>query len=218
MLRDWLGDTPLEQFRAEYLGRAPFARPGTAKATIGRFDWSALARVLAADPPADILVCARGHLLPVPPPKTLGALDGLFAMGIGLAMRHAQHCDPGLAEIHAELEREFGPSQVQLFVTPPRTHGFTWHYDDEDVFIVQTLGTKEYFFRENTVAKQERAHPSVFQRFTEERSAICAAALVPGDFLYLPARWWHMAECGGAEPSLSISVGVFPRGAQIAAI
>jgi hypothetical protein len=217
MLGDWLGDTSREQFRAHYLGRAPFARPGTAAATIGHFDWTALGRVLAADPPPDVLVCARGQLLGLPPPTTLAAVEMLFSAGIGLAMRHAQHCDHGLAAIHGELERELGPAQVQLFVTPPGTHGFTWHYDDEDVFIVQTVGTKEYLFRDNTVAPGERARPAVFQRFTEERSPICAATLVPGDFLYVPARWWHIAECGGAGPSLSISVGVFPRGARIAA-
>jgi len=218
MLGDWLGETSHDEFRAHYLGKAPFARPGTALASVTRFDWRVLARVLAADPPADVLVCARGQLLPVPAPKTLVDLGALFAAGIGLAMRHAEHCDPGLAEIHAELEQLLGPSQVQLFVTPPGTHGFTWHYDDEDVFIVQTLGTKEYLFRENTVASTEPARPAAFQHFTEERSPICAATLVPGDFLYLPARWWHMAECGGAGPSLSISVGVFPRGAGIAAM
>jgi ribosomal protein L16 Arg81 hydroxylase len=32
--------------------------------------------------------------------------------------------------------------------------------------------------------------------------------LLPGDWLHVPARWWHMAKC--LEDSLSISVGVRP--------
>ena len=44
------------------------------------------------------------------------------------------------------------------------------------------------------------------EEFTAERSQLCAATLIAGDFLYLPARWWHMAVC--QEDALSISVGV----------
>ncbi|MBA3463173.1 MAG: hypothetical protein H0T46_24670 [Deltaproteobacteria bacterium] len=216
MFGAWLGDVTLAEFRARYLQREAFARPSSALATVPKLDWSVLARVLVADPPPDTLVVARGKRLEVPAPRSLADLGALFAAGVGLCLRHTERCDPGLAAIAADFERELGSAQVQLFVTPPRTHGFTWHYDDEDVFIVQTLGTKEYLFRANTVAPETTAHASVFQRFAEERSPICAATLVPGDFLYIPARWWHMAECRGGDPSLSISVGVRPRGAGLA--
>ncbi len=33
---------------------------------------------------------------------------------------------------------------------------FGWHYDFEDVFIAQTLGTKDYYFRDNTVGRHTR--------------------------------------------------------------
>jgi hypothetical protein len=217
MVRDWLGDTTLDEFRDRYLQREPFARPSSALATIARLDWSVLSRVLAADPAPDVLVVARGERLELPAPRSLMELGALFAAGIGLCLRHTERCDPGLGAIAADFERELGTAQVQLFVTPPGTHGFSWHYDDEDVFIVQTLGTKEYLFRANTVAPAIQAHGAVFRRFAEECSPICAATLVPGDLLYLPARWWHMAECAAGGPSLSISVGVRPRGAGIAA-
>jgi ribosomal protein L16 Arg81 hydroxylase len=39
-----------------------------------------------------------------------------------------------------------GEVHVQLFVAPAGTHSFGWHYDDEDVYIVQTEGSKDYFF------------------------------------------------------------------------
>jgi hypothetical protein len=35
--------------------------------------------------------------------------------------------------------------------TPGGAEGFGWHYDVEDVFIVQTLGSKQYRLRKNTV-------------------------------------------------------------------
>jgi 50S ribosomal protein L16 3-hydroxylase len=99
-----------------------------------------------------------------------------------------------------------GSAHVQLFVTPGRTHGFGWHYDDEDVFILQTVGVKDYYFRANTVAAEVAAHPDAFARFDVETSPLCTARLLAGDFLYLPARWWHMATC--ERDALSISVGV----------
>jgi 50S ribosomal protein L16 3-hydroxylase len=211
MLDEWLGDVTLEAFRTRHLGRLPFARPGTALPVVHRFDWKVLAEVLAADAALDTIVCSRGNRLPLPPPQSLRDLDAMFGAGIGLCIRGAERSDPGLAEIHAAFEEVLGSAQVQLFVTPPGTHGFSWHYDDEEVFIVQTLGTKEYLFRANSVCADRRAHGREFARFADETTPISATTLVPGDFLYLPARWWHMAECSSAGPSLSISVGVRTR-------
>ena len=86
--------------------------------------------------------------------------------------------------------------------------GFGWHYDAEDVFIAQTAGEKDYYFRENTVEADTPFPPKDFQAYHAETSALQTAHLVAGDFLYIPARWWHMALC--REDALSISVGVMP--------
>jgi ribosomal protein L16 Arg81 hydroxylase len=45
-----------------------------------------------------------------------------------------------------------------------------------------------------------------FRCFREETSPLQTARLFPGDVLYLPALWWHMARC--VEDSLSIALGV----------
>jgi 50S ribosomal protein L16 3-hydroxylase len=200
---EWLGAVPLDDFRDRHLRREPIARPSTALGARSLLDWDVLDRVLGSRP--DVLVVARGTLLPVRPPRSLSELRGYFAAGVGLCVRHAERHDPELARLAAEFG-ELGAAQVQLFVTPSGTHGFGWHYDDEDVFIAQTAGIKDYYFRANTVAAGERARPAMFSRFTAERSPMCTATLVAGDFLYLPARWWHMAVC--REDALSISVGV----------
>lgn len=203
MLADWLGPASLDEFRARSLRTAPEVRPATALAACEVLDWGILDRVLhTAD---DVLVVSRGQLLPVPPPRSIAELRGYLAAGIGLCVRRAERHDAGLAGVAAAF-RELGRAQVQLFVTPGGTHGFGWHDDDEDVFIAQTAGIKDYYFRANTVAAGQPAHPDVFARFAAETSALCTATLVPGDFLYLPSRWWHMALC--REDALSISVGV----------
>jgi 50S ribosomal protein L16 3-hydroxylase len=203
MLRDWLGEMCLDDFRARFLRTTATAQPATALSARAVFDWDVLDRVLRDHP--DTLVVSRGQLLPLPPPQGVGELRDYLAAGIGLCVRHGERHDAGLARVAAAFG-ELGTSHVQLFVTPGGTHGFGWHYDDEDVFIAQTAGVKDYYFRANTVASTEVARPAMFARAPAERSALCTATLVPGDFLYLPARWWHMALC--REDALSISVGV----------
>ncbi len=164
----------------------------------------------ARNPRPNGLVVAGGQLLTLPTPLNVRQTRAYFKRGVGLAMRHTQHCADGLRQLADEFERDWGEAQVQIFATPSNTHGFAWHYDDEDVFIAQIAGKKDYYLRPNTVATHVPAASAVFSRFKQEPSQLQAATLIAGDFLYIPARWWHMAICH--EDALSLSVGVFPRG------
>jgi 50S ribosomal protein L16 3-hydroxylase len=157
---------------------------------------------------ADILVVARGKLLDLPVPRSSAALRAMLATGVGLVIRRAEYHEPALAKFALSLTNFIpGEVHVQLFVTPAGTHGFGWHYDDEDVFILQTSGIKDYFFRDNTV---ERTRPSAsvpdFTQFRRETSPVGTTRLIPGDWLYIPSRWWHMAQC--TDDSLSVSLGI----------
>lgn len=209
MLDAWLGRCSLDSFRRDHLRRSPLACPSTVARAESLLDWDLLGAVLAAEPAPDVLVVAAGRLLRLPVPRSLAALRVHLRRGIGLCVRHAEVAHPVLAGVAQAFEADLGAAQVQLFVTPGGTHGFGWHYDDEDVFIAQTSGTKDYYFRANTVCADVRAQSSAFARFPAERSTLCTATLVKGDLLYLPSRWWHMAIC--REDALSISVGVVPR-------
>ena len=210
MLKQWLAPTPIDTFVAECLGKQPVAMPGTARNAQPLLDWDVLDSILGRCQPADVLVVARGDLLPIPPPRSLAETRALMRRGVGLVIRRSEQHNEGLAGFAASLARDL-PSKVhvQLFVTPGGTHGFGWHYDHEDVFIAQTAGVKDYYFRDNTVDRHtpEGEQPD-FTLFTRERSPLATARLIAGDFLYLPSRWWHMAKC--VEDSLSISAGVFP--------
>ena len=97
---------------------------------------------------------------------------------------------------------------MQLYATPAGHFSFGWHYDPEEVFILQTIGVKEYFLRPNTV------HPNPVletmprdMQYERETPACFACTLVPGDWLYIPSGYWHKARA--AEAALSISLGVF---------
>lgn len=211
MLAQWLSPTPVAQFVGTTLGKQPHAQPGSARAAMPRFDWDTLDRVLRVEPSPDLIVITRGKPVEVPAPRSLLEVRALMAKGIGLVIRRAERLDPGLAELAASFAEDLpGEVHLQLFVTPADTHGFGWHYDFEDVFIAQTDGAKEYYFRQNTVdlTTPTGAQPD-FTRVRSEVTEVGAARLEPGDWLYLPRRWWHVAHCH--RDSLSISVGVTVR-------
>lgn len=210
MLKQWLTPLPVPAFVTEFLRKQPLAMPGTAKAAVPLFDWNVLDGILGRCPPADVLVVARGEVLNIPPPRSLAETRALMARGIGLVIKRGERHDPGLAGFVESLVQDLpGRVHVQLFVTPAGTHGFGWHYDHEDVFIAQTAGVKDYYFRDNTVDRDTPVDVQPdFTQFTRERSLLATARLIPGDFLYLPSRWWHMAKC--LDDSLSISAGMFP--------
>jgi 50S ribosomal protein L16 3-hydroxylase len=204
----------LPSFIADHLGQKPLAMPGSARRVGALFDWETLERILRAEPAADVLVIARGKLIEQPVPRSLEEVRALLREGKGLVIRRAERNDRGLAALAAAFVKDLpGEAHIQLFITPGGTHGFSWHYDFEEVFIAQTAGIKDYFFRENTAdpATPRGTNPD-FTRVRDETTPTGTARLVPGDWLYLPARWWHVAVC--VEDSLSISLGVYPTGAS----
>lgn len=208
MLRDWIAPLSLADFRAQHFQRGAWAQPGSTKGSAATLDWPALGRVLGVG--ADTIVCAKGQHLPFPAPRDLDELRAYMRMGIGLAMRYTERSDPGLRAVADSFADLPGTPQVQVFVTPAATHGFGWHYDLEDVFIAQTAGVKDYYFRPNTADADVAFPPGDFSGYHRETSPLMTATLVAGDFLYIPSRWWHMAIC--KEDALSISVGLMPPG------
>jgi len=217
MLDEWLSPMSVSLFARDYLRRQPHASPSSARRVVPTFGWDTLDQLLTRNPP-DVLVVGRGKLLELATPRTLAEARELLIKGAGLVIRHAEQLDRGVAELAASLTQHIpGEVHVQLIVTPAGTYGFGWHYDDEDVFIVQTEGSKDYFFRDNTVERDRPPGTAPnFTRFSNEVSAIGTARLLAGDWLYIPARWWHGAKC--IEDSLSISLGVFPEASWLASI
>jgi hypothetical protein len=175
------------------------------------FGWATLERLLPRRG-LDLLVVRDGHEVPAAPPRDLDALRRLLGAGVGVVVRRAERHDAGLAGLAARLARDLpGPVQVQLFATAAGTSGFGWHYDAEEVFIVQTHGEKDYFFRRNTIdpTPAPDGQPD-FGRIRDETTPTMTCALWPGDWLYVPLGWWHAARA--RRESLSISLGVRPGG------
>ena len=217
MLEEWLNPIKVSAFARDYLRTQPYASPSSANRAMAIFGWDTLDRLLTRNPP-DVLVVARGKLLELPTPRGLGEALELLTSGVGLVIRRAEKVDDVVAGLAASVTRHIpGEVHVQLIVTPAGSYGFGWHYDDEDVFIVQTEGSKDYFFRGNTVERERPPGTAPdFTKFGNEASPIGTTRLLAGDWLYIPARWWHAAKC--IEDSLSISLGIFPDPSWLASI
>lgn len=209
-LSRWLHPTTLADFEATCLGRLPYARPGVAAHAARWFDWGVLERVLAARPAPDVLVACGGRLAQVSLPRTLDEVHKLMQRGLGVVVRKAERHDALLGELAREVARDLpGEVHVQLYVTPAGTQTFGWHYDREDVFIAQTAGSKDYFMRANSVSDPLDTSPNPdFSAIRAERSPLFTSRLLAGDWLYIPARWWHLVR--SIEDALSISIGVLP--------
>jgi 50S ribosomal protein L16 3-hydroxylase len=223
MLRRWLAPQPLDEFLGSHFGRSPFARPAAAIDVLSWFDWSALDALVAARRPApDVLVASSGRLVDMPAPRNLSEVRQVMCREHGVVVRKAERHDARLAELAQAMAVDLpGVVHVQIYATPAGTQTFGWHFDSEDVFIVQTAGAKDYYMRRNTVAPRSPEEYPDFETVRRETSPLVAARLLPGDWLYIPARWWHLVH--SLEDSLSISIGVLHRprstnGASMAAL
>ena len=206
-IEHWLADIDTPEFRAANFRRAAMARPRAARSVIPFLTWEVIGRLLASPNPVDLLVVRNGSLLERRPANGAEA-EALFRDGYSLVLRRCERHDELLRRLADGFGRHLdGEVSIQIYATPSTYRSFGWHYDCEDVFIAQTSGVKEYYLRENTVNPRPTldAMPRDMH-FERETTATQATTLVPGDWLYIPRGWWHVARA--VESALSISVGV----------
>lgn len=183
--------------------RRPHAEPFAARAAVPLMGWETLERVLAGR--ADLLLADRGSEIGGAPPRSLQEARRCLDAGVSIVVRRAHDRDPALSRLALAFARQFAATvHIQVFVTPADHQTFGWHYDDEHVFLLQTLGCKQYWFCRNTVVLDTSR--SDFGDFARERSPLMSATLRAGDLLYLPRGTWHKAQA--VQESMHLSVGV----------
>ncbi len=138
----------------------------------------------------------------------------LFVDGHTIVLQGLHRIWPPLIEFAGALATELGhPVQVNAYVTPSGSQGFSAHYDVHDVFVLQVAGTKRWRIHEPVLVDPLRNEP-----WESRRAAVASRAaepplidevLAPGDALYLPRGYLHAAEALG-EVSAHLTVGVHP--------
>jgi ribosomal protein L16 Arg81 hydroxylase len=124
-----------------------------------------------------------------------------------LVLDQLHHHEAKLGLLCRLLAPELGHRlQTNLYLTPPRGKGFSPHWDNHDVFILQVLGSKHW-----NLEKARRIFPEKGAKMGDEgrelRGELNSFTLKQGDLIYIPRGFVHAAECG-EEPSLHITLGV----------
>lgn len=144
-----------------------------------------------------------------------GAVDTVrvrnaFAEGYTIVLNGLERHVAGVAEVARSIEADLNfETQVNAYITPPRSQGFRPHYDDHDVLILQTHGSKRWSIYDH--------HPSVPEHELSLRNPFVEDLATPpslldlraGDVLYIPRGMVHAAEAG-AEPSIHLTFGIHP--------
>jgi hypothetical protein len=131
--------------------------------------------------------------------------------GSTLVLDQLQQREPKLGRLCRVLQRELGyPMQTNCYLTPPNGAGFTPHWDNHDVFILQVLGSKHW-----KLEHERRRLPGRSDHMTDDegrfvKEGAASFTLKQGDLIYIPRGVVHAAECG-AEASLHITLGLHAR-------
>lgn len=206
-LEQLLGDRPLADFVDEHLFRLPYSQPGGGRSLAHLGTWETVSEILA-QPEADTMIVRRGRRWEGARPGTAAEWRALHDDGYTLLVRHAERQHPELAELAAGFARDFAaPVDIHLYCTPASQFGFDWHYDAEDVFIVQLAGSKEYSLRKNTVNPWPlEATLPADMAYEREIMPLTRCELAVGDWLYIPVGYWHKG--ASREASISLAIGV----------
>jgi ribosomal protein L16 Arg81 hydroxylase len=134
----------------------------------------------------------------------------LLRTGHALRCRHAERSSPEFASLATLFQSTFHwPVDCHVYCTGADTVGLHWHYDAEDVFVLQTAGSKQWRLRKNTVHPWPVVEtlPDDMQ-FERETTLTMHCRLAAGDWLYIPGGYWH---CTWADDqSISLSIGMLP--------
>ncbi len=138
----------------------------------------------------------------------------LFLDGHTVVLQGLHRLWPPLIDFAGALTTDLGhPVQVNAYVTPASSQGFSAHYDVHDVFVLQVAGEKRWRIHQPVLDAPSRDQP-----WTDHRAAVAAraeeppvidAVLRPGDALYLPRGYLHAAEALGGV-TCHLTVGVHP--------
>src|SRR5262249_36490553 len=107
--------------------------------------------------------------------------------GSTLVLDRLHEREPKLARLCRGLEAEAGDRfPTNCYLTPPNGAGFTPHWDNHDVFILQVVGSKHW-----KVEKERRRLPGLSETMTEEEGRVVrpgadSFTLNQGDLIYIP--------------------------------
>jgi 50S ribosomal protein L16 3-hydroxylase len=210
LLDDLFRDYPVGDFIEQFFYRLPFSLPDAAQNICEWGSWDTLSEILSDENGPDVLAVRANELRKDKLPQTAEAARRLATKGYTTLIRHAERHHDGIAQLAIQFSEAFqGPVDCHIYATPPKQFGFSWHYDAEDVFILQLSGAKEYSLRKNTVNPWplEENLPADMQ-YERELMPLMRVRLRAGDMLYIPCGYWHRGTALDDDTAISLAIGV----------
>src|SRR5262245_5472083 len=136
----------------------------------------------------------------------------LLKIGCTLRFRDIDQFDSKLAEFAREVAEVYAAdAQVNVYFTPPAQDGLPPHFDNQDAFIIQVAGAKEWLIYKDYTDQQLLPGPDVDWDANRFRPMGTAAPLRlhAGDVLYIPRGVMHSARCTNEE-SMHLTVTLSP--------
>ncbi len=145
-------------------------------------------------------------------------LAGLFGSGHTIVLQALHRTWPPLVEFATRLNADAGhPVQINAYITPPESQGFSAHYDVHDVFVLQIAGEKHWTIHAPVFPDPLRNQPwqqrsEQVAKAARETEPVIDEVLRPGDALYVPRGFLHSAKAlGGVCGHLTIGLHTLTR-------
>lgn len=208
LLNKMIAPMTLNDFNSEFLMQKPYAAVSCAQEVRNIFNWSVMMEIVNAK--YDKAFFAKnGKVLTEIHPLSAESICQGITQGATLIIPHAERAHPIFKALAEEFTEYYPrPYDVELYLTPEGQEGLDWHYDYEDVFVLQSFGVKEFTLRRNSywpmAADRRISQKEVWLKEYFLNETKCT--LHPGDWLYIPAGYWHKAKA--LTQSYHISVGL----------
>jgi len=133
-----------------------------------------------------------------------------YHRGSTIVMTYVHQLRKELMDLCRYMQRHFMMRcQTNVYLSPAGNQGFNPHFDTHDVFILQVHGSKTFNFYSGG-----SRFPTSADAFNSEihdiGSQTESIALSAGDTLYIPRGFTHDAVASPEEPSLHVTLGVYP--------
>ena len=121
-----------------------------------------------------------------------GKLETFVRNGATIIINSIQTLHEPIRALIADVEKQLATyAGVNLYASWRHTRGFTNHWDDHDVFIIQVTGEKIWHLWGEMRAEPWRR--DVEPNIEEPPAPLWSGTLTQGDVLYIPRGWWHCA-------------------------
>lgn len=199
----------VEEFLGNFWGRRAVYIPGTDGKFSGLFGWDDVNAYLnnaRENQPGFRLVHEKSPL----PPQALDKLDEWLGKGATLAINSVNQIDEVMKRFNYALGADLNTViNTNCYISCPAKQGFDNHFDEHDVFVVQTEGRKAWKVFQPTHTYPLHAQQLASKGAPPDVDPYIECVLSPGDVLFIPRGHWHYAIA--ETPSVHLTIGPASR-------